>query len=60
MYRSGTVISKSFVGKDFLRNKWKYELTAFELTVHFRHEMITKNLHRNFEKSGTLKYPCSN
>ena len=36
-YRSGTVISKSFVGKDFLRSKWKYELT-----VHFKHEMIGK------------------
>ena len=27
IYRSGTVNSKSFVGKDFLQNKWKYELT---------------------------------
>ena len=26
LYRSGTVYSKSFVGKDFLRNKWKYKL----------------------------------
>ena len=33
-YRSGTVNSKSFVGKDFLQNKWKYELT-----MHFKHEM---------------------
>ena len=37
-YRSGTVISKSFVGKDFLRIQWKYELT-----VHFKHEMIGKH-----------------
>ena len=37
-YRSGTVNSKSFVGKDFLRNKWKYELT-----VHLKHEMIGKH-----------------
>ena len=37
LYRLGTVNSKSFVGKDFLRNKWKYELT-----VHFKHEMIAK------------------
>ena len=37
-YRSGTVISKSFVDKDFLRNKWKSELT-----VHFKHEMIGKH-----------------
>ena len=36
-YRSGTVNSKSFVGKDFLRIKWK-----FELTVHFNHEMLVK------------------
>ena len=32
-YRSGTVNSKSFVGKDFLRIKWNFELTVFELTV---------------------------
>ena len=37
LYRSDTVNSKSFVGKDFLQNKWKYELT-----VHFKHEMIGK------------------
>ena len=27
-YRSGTVNSKSFVGKDFLRIKWKFELNS--------------------------------
>ena len=32
------VNSKSFVGKDFVRIKWKYELT-----VHFKHEMIGKH-----------------
>ena len=37
LYMSGTVNSKSFVNKDFLQNKWKYELT-----VHFKHEMIGK------------------
>ena len=37
LYRLGTVNSKSFVGKDFLRLKWKYELT-----VHFKYEMIGK------------------
>ena len=37
IYRSGTVNSKSFVGKVFLRIKWK-----FELTVRFKHEMIGK------------------
>ena len=37
-YRSGTVNSKSFVSKDFLQNKWKYELT-----VHFKHEMMGKH-----------------
>ena len=36
-YRSGTVNSKSFVGKVLLRIKRK-----FELTVHFKHEMIEK------------------
>ena len=36
-YRSDTVNSKSFVGKVLLRIKWK-----FELTVHFKHEMIEK------------------
>ena len=34
-YRSGTVNSKSFVTKVLLRIKWK-----FELTVHFKHEML--------------------
>ena len=36
-YRLGTVNSKSFVGKVLLRIKWK-----FELTVHFKHEMLGK------------------
>ena len=36
-YRSGTVNSKSFIGKVLLRIKWK-----FELTVHFKHEMLGK------------------
>ena len=36
-YRPGTVNSKSFVGQVLLRIKWK-----FELTVHFKHEMIRK------------------
>ena len=34
-YRSGTVNSKSFVSKVLLRIKWK-----FEVTVHFKHEML--------------------
>ena len=37
-YRSATVNWKSFVGKVFLQIKWK-----FELTVHFKHEMIGKH-----------------
>ena len=37
LYRLGTVNSKSFVGKHFLQNKWKYELTMY-----FKHEMIGK------------------
>ena len=36
-YRSGTVNSKLFVGKDFLQIKWKYELT-----MHFKYVMIGK------------------
>ena len=36
-YRSGTINSKSFVSKVLLRIKWK-----FELTVHFKHEMLGK------------------
>ena len=36
-YRLGTVNSKSFVGKVLLWIKWK-----FELTVHFKHEMLEK------------------
>ena len=45
LYRSGTVNSNSFISKDFLRINWEYELT-----VHFKHEII----HRNFELRGTL------
>ena len=33
VYRSGTVNSKSFIGKVLLRIKWNFELTVFELTV---------------------------
>ena len=36
-YRLGTVNSKSYVGKNLLRIKWK-----FELTVHFKHEILGK------------------
>ena len=36
-YRLDTVNSKTFVSKDFLRIKWKYEFT-----MHFKHEMIAK------------------
>ena len=36
-YRSGTVNSKSFVGKVLLRIKWK-----FELTVYFKHGILGK------------------
>ena len=36
-YRSGTVNSKSFVGKVLLQIKWK-----FELTVYFKHGIIGK------------------
>ena len=35
IYRSGTVNSKSFIGKVLLRIKWK-----FELTVYFKHEIL--------------------
>ena len=43
--------SKSFVGKDFLRNKWKYELTVLELTM--------PNLHKHtfgktYRRNNTL------
>ena len=36
-YRSGTVNSKSFVGKGLLRIKWK-----FELRVYFKHGILGK------------------
>ena len=39
------VNSKSFVGKDFLRIKWKYELT-----VHFKHEMMGKHFTETLNK----------
>ena len=50
-YRSGTVNSKSFVGKVLLRIKWK-----FKLTVYFKHGILGNNrkiFHSNFELSGT-------
>ena len=56
-YRSGTVNSKSFVGKVLLRIKWK-----FELVVHFKHEMIGKifpEIHRKIELNGTSNQLCS-
>ena len=37
LYRLETVDLKSFVSKVLLRIKWK-----FELTVHFKHEMLGK------------------
>ena len=37
LYRLGTVNLKSSVSKVLLRIKWK-----FELTVHFKHEMLGK------------------
>ena len=46
--RLDTVNSKSFVSKVLLRIKWK-----FELTVHYKHEIIEKTIHRKFELSGT-------
>ena len=43
LYKSGTVNSKSFVSKDFLQNKWKYQLT-----MHFKYEMIGKMMGKHF------------
>ena len=43
-YRSGTVNSKSFVGKDFLRIEWKYELIY----------ACNSNSAKNFELEITL------
>ena len=37
------LISKTFVGKVLLRIMLKYELTVFELTMHFKYEMIRKH-----------------
>ena len=39
----------------FTSNRWNFELTVFELTVHFEHEMIEflPKFERNFELSGT-------
>ena len=36
-------------------NWWNFKLTVFELTVHFKHEMIgfLPKFQRNFELSGT-------
>ena len=35
IYRSGSVNSKSFIGKVLLQSKWK-----FELTVYFKHKIL--------------------
>ena len=48
IYRSGLFQSrnsKSFVDKDFLRNKWKCELT-----MHFKHEIIGKHFTETLNK----------
>ena len=42
LYRLDTINLKSFIGKNFLWNKWKHDLTVFELAMHFKHEMIGK------------------
>ena len=34
---------KPFVGKDLVQNKWKVELTVFELSVYFKHFTETSN-----------------
>ena len=36
---------------DSTSNWWKFELTLFEVTIHFKHEMIGiwQKFHRNFE-----------
>ena len=45
LYRSDTVNSKSFVDKVLLRIKWK-----FELTVHFKHQIIGKHFTETSQK----------
>ena len=51
-YRSGTVNSKSFVGKVLLRIKWK-----FELTVYFKYGI--RNFQRLFFFSNSSDYKFS-
>ena len=55
-YRSATVNSKSFISKYFLRSKWIFKLNVFDLTVHFKHEMIGiwQRCNTNFKLSWTL------
>ena len=64
LYRSGTVNSKSFIGKVSLWNKWKYELN-----MHFEHEMKGKyftetsnkvELRINRVRSNRVRPVCSN
>ena len=43
-YRSGTVNSKSFVGKDFLRIKWKFEFwPKFQIRIYFGLKLWNRN-----------------
>ena len=47
--------TSNYIPVKFTLNWWNFELTMFELTVHFKHEMIGmwQRFQRNFELSGT-------
>ena len=48
-------LSGNSITVKFTSNWWNFELTVFELTVHFKHEIIGiwQRFQRNFELSGT-------
>ena len=47
--------TSNYIPVKFTSNWWNFELTVFELTVHFKHEMIgfLPKFQRKFELSGT-------
>ena len=49
------IATSNYITVKFTSNWWNFELSVFELTMHFKHEMIGiwQRFQRNFELSGT-------
>ena len=48
-------VDSNYTPVKFLSNWWNFKLTVFQLTMHYKHEMIgiCQRFHRKFELSGT-------